>query len=54
MTLLLVDHECCVKHDVLLCVCVFEKKVGDFGDATNWPTPGEIATKEVQVSLDRK
>ncbi|XP_058270942.1 la-related protein 1-like isoform X2 [Hemibagrus wyckioides] len=23
-------------------------KVGDFGDATNWPTPGEIATKEVQ------
>uniref|UniRef100_A0A4W4E729 HTH La-type RNA-binding domain-containing protein n=1 Tax=Electrophorus electricus TaxID=8005 RepID=A0A4W4E729_ELEEL len=24
-------------------------KVGDFGDASNWPTPGEIATKEVQV-----
>lgn len=24
-------------------------KVGDFGDANNWPTPGEIATKEVQV-----
>uniref|UniRef100_A0A6Q2XPB4 HTH La-type RNA-binding domain-containing protein n=1 Tax=Esox lucius TaxID=8010 RepID=A0A6Q2XPB4_ESOLU len=25
-------------------------KVGDFGDAMNWPTPGEIATKETQVS----
>nr|XP_025034850.1 la-related protein 1 [Pelodiscus sinensis] len=25
-------------------------KVGDFGDATNWPTPGEIAHKSVQVS----
>ncbi|KTG38976.1 hypothetical protein cypCar_00028770 [Cyprinus carpio] len=24
-------------------------KVGDFGDTNNWPTPGEIATKEVQV-----
>ncbi|XP_009068387.1 PREDICTED: la-related protein 1, partial [Acanthisitta chloris] len=23
-------------------------KVGDFGDATNWPTPGEIAHKSVQ------
>uniref|UniRef100_A0AAY4EGW5 HTH La-type RNA-binding domain-containing protein n=1 Tax=Denticeps clupeoides TaxID=299321 RepID=A0AAY4EGW5_9TELE len=24
--------------------------VGDFGDANNWPTPGEIANKDVQVS----
>ncbi|KAF3841111.1 hypothetical protein F7725_006973 [Dissostichus mawsoni] len=24
-------------------------KVGDFGDATNWPTPGEIATKDMQI-----
>nr|XP_048716756.1 la-related protein 1 isoform X4 [Caretta caretta] len=23
-------------------------KVGDFGDATNWPTPGEIAHKSIQ------
>ena len=28
---------------------LFEYKVGDFGDATNWPTPGEIAHKSVQV-----
>lgn len=27
----------------------FGHKVGDFGDATNWPTPGEIAHKSVQV-----
>lgn len=27
----------------------FVYKVGDFGDATNWPTPGEIAHKSVQV-----
>lgn len=26
-------------------------QVGDFGDAVNWPTPGEIAHKSVQVSL---
>lgn len=26
-------------------------QVGDFGDAINWPTPGEIAHKSVQVSL---
>lgn len=25
-------------------------QVGDFGDAINWPTPGEIAHKSVQVS----
>ncbi|KAJ8348006.1 hypothetical protein SKAU_G00265950 [Synaphobranchus kaupii] len=24
-------------------------KVGDFGDANNWPTPGEIATKDMQI-----
>ncbi|XP_068587790.1 la-related protein 1 [Cebidichthys violaceus] len=24
-------------------------KVGDFGDANSWPTPGEIATKDMQV-----
>ncbi|XP_016151497.1 la-related protein 1-like [Sinocyclocheilus grahami] len=29
-------------------------KVGDFGDANNWPTPGEIATKEVQVPQRQK
>lgn len=29
--------------------CVLQ--VGDFGDAINWPTPGEIAHKCVQVSL---
>lgn len=28
---------------------LFGYKVGDFGDATNWPTPGEIAHKSVQV-----
>lgn len=28
-------------------------QVGDFGDAINWPTPGEIAHKSVQVSLRR-
>lgn len=28
---------------------LFVYKVGDFGDATNWPTPGEIAHKSVQV-----
>ncbi|PKU38357.1 hypothetical protein llap_11339 [Limosa lapponica baueri] len=26
-------------------------KVGDFGDATNWPTPGEIAHKSVQIDM---
>lgn len=26
-------------------------QVGDFGDAINWPTPGEIAHKSAQVSL---
>uniref|UniRef100_A0A8C1VR28 La ribonucleoprotein 1, translational regulator n=1 Tax=Cyprinus carpio TaxID=7962 RepID=A0A8C1VR28_CYPCA len=29
-------------------------KVGDFGDTNNWPTPGEIATKEVQVQQCQK
>lgn len=24
-------------------------QVGDFGDANSWPTPGEIATKDMQV-----
>lgn len=28
-------------------------QVGDFGDAVNWPTPGEIAHKSVQVSVRR-
>ncbi|CAL8399176.1 unnamed protein product [Boreogadus saida] len=28
-------------------------KVGDFGDANNWPTPGEIATKDTQVGFSR-
>lgn len=28
-------------------------QVGDFGDAINWPTPGEIAHKSVQVSVGR-
>lgn len=29
-------------------------QVGDFGDAVNWPTPGEIAHKSVQVSVRRE
>lgn len=38
----------------ICCLCtnetfLFGYKVGDFGDATNWPTPGEIAHKSVQV-----
>lgn len=28
-------------------------QVGDFGDAINWPTPGEIAHKSVQVSVGK-
>lgn len=26
-------------------------QVGDFGDANSWPTPGEIATKDMQVGV---
>lgn len=28
---------------------VFCPQVGDFGDTNSWPTPGEIATKDMQV-----
>lgn len=28
----------------------FVAQVGDFGDTNSWPTPGEIATKDMQVS----
>ncbi|XP_013979396.2 la-related protein 1 isoform X3 [Salmo salar] len=27
------------------------ERVGDFGDAMKWPTPGEIATKETQIEV---
>ena len=37
-------HSLCANETFL-----FGYKVGDFGDATNWPTPGEIAHKSVQV-----
>ena len=30
-----------------------DTQVGDFGDANNWPTPGEIATKDTQVGFSR-
>lgn len=36
-------------HPGALIECALQ--VGDFGDAINWPTPGEIAHKSVQVSL---
>lgn len=26
-------------------------QVGDFADANSWPTPGEIATKDMQVAV---
>ncbi len=29
----------------------FVAQVGDFGDANSWPTPGEIATKDMQVGV---
>lgn len=29
----------------------FVSQVGDFGDANSWPTPGEIATKDMQVGV---
>ena len=35
-------------HPRALTECALQ--VGDFGDAINWPTPGEIAHKSVQVS----
>lgn len=35
-------------HAGALIECALQ--VGDFGDAINWPTPGEIAHKSVQVS----
>lgn len=33
---------------------LFGYKVGDFGDATNWPTPGEIAHKSIQVRTQNR
>lgn len=30
-------------------VFFFCPQVGDFGDTNSWPTPGEIATKDMQV-----
>lgn len=32
-------------------VCVCSAQVGDFADANSWPTPGEIATKDMQVGV---
>lgn len=32
-----------------MCVCFAQ--VGDFADANSWPTPGEIATKDMQVGV---
>lgn len=32
-------------------VCVCFAQVGDFADANSWPTPGEIATKDMQVGV---
>lgn len=32
-----------------MCVCFTQ--VGDFADANSWPTPGEIATKDMQVGV---
>lgn len=29
-------------------------QVGDFGDTNSWPTPGEIATKDMQVGAPVK
>lgn len=29
----------------------FVVQVGDFADANSWPTPGEIATKDMQVGV---
>lgn len=31
--------------------CYFPSQVGDFGDTNSWPTPGEIATKDMQVGV---
>lgn len=48
-------HQVCLMQGIGICsLCTnktffFGYKVGDFGDATNWPTPGEIAHKSVQV-----
>lgn len=30
---------------------LFVAQVGDFGDTNSWPTPGEIATKDMQVGV---
>lgn len=36
---------------IICCVCVCFAQVGDFADANSWPTPGEIATKDMQVGV---
>lgn len=54
VTVWLKGHKLLIQGKISCSLCtnetfLFVYKVGDFGDATNWPTPGEIAHKSVQV-----